>query len=346
MSRTIISVALFGLAVAFGSVTAAPVPPVKAPSDEQERLLARGKKFIERGQIDLFLVASAAWAVKGDDLRLWEPASDFGRGMIERAGMTGDRKPQGSPSSYKSFAAFLSIIKPDFKRMNEPYLRLDPNKAIPPAVYYPEAIQAPGVTDPTGIADCLVLSNGNVRAALGIQHSVVFATGDVTARTALISVVIVCDGDVTVTDGRISQSVIVARGNIIASSDARCAVLMAGGTVQCVYGPRGAPKGGDANVIVEKKPNTLGITFFELHRVGIEAKAAEKVVTLTAIKAGSAAARAGLKVGDVVAAVGAKKPTDPESLRRALRDALALGDAALTVTRDGKPVQVKLALPE
>jgi hypothetical protein len=68
---------------------AAPVPRV--PSDEQVRLQARGKKFLEHGQIDLFLAASAAWAIKDDDLRLWEPAAEYGRRLIEKAGLKKDR---------------------------------------------------------------------------------------------------------------------------------------------------------------------------------------------------------------------------------------------------------------
>ena len=44
--------------------------------------------------------------------------------------------------------------------------------------------------------------------------------------------------------------------------------------------------------------------------------------------------------------VGGKKPTDAESLRRLLRDALALGDAAVKLKRDTDTHSVKVALPE
>jgi S1-C subfamily serine protease len=156
-------------------------------------------------------------------------------------------------------------------------------------------------------------------------------------------VVIVCDGDVVVTTDYIGLSLIVARGNITAKGGS-IVTLMAGGKITLENKDR--INNGPNSYLVEDQLNTLGVTFFELHRVGIEAKAAEKVVTLSAVKEKSAAALAGLKVGDVVVAVGAKKPADVEAFRRALRDALALGDATVRVTRDGKPVEVKLALPE
>ena len=53
-----------------------------------------------------------------------------------------------------------------------------------------------------------------------------------------------------------------------------------------------------------------------------------------------------LRVGDVVLSVGNGKPDSAESLRRLLRDALAIGDATLTLKRGDKTETVKVSLPD
>jgi hypothetical protein len=338
MSRLIPAVALIACTAA---VTVA--EPRAEPTDaEVGALLARGKKFAEQGKIDLFVAATAAWTLKPDDLRQWEPAVRFGQFLIEKAEMKGSRKPQDSPSSYKDFATYLELWKPGFKRLDKPYVRPDPDKAVPPRAFYYEAIQAPGVVDPKGICDCLILSRSGVEAGRGIQSSVVFANGDVSAQTVMYNVVIICDGDVTV--GGTSQAVIVARGNITAKGT-RSAVLMAGGKVTPGK-VQPDPTGENFNIIVEKEPNTLGVTFFELSTVGLEVKAADKDVQVSAVAAGKPCDKAGLKVGDVILEVNGKKPTDAESLRRLLRDALAVGDATVKLHRGDKAETAKVSLPD
>jgi hypothetical protein len=323
--------------------TAAPVPMTPVPSDEGERVLARGKRFAARGQIDLFVAATAAWKLKADDLHMWEPAVDLGRDLIKRAELRADDKPLRTPSSYKDFATFVDRNKLGFKRMSETYFRPDPDKAIPPIPFYREAIQAPGVVDPTGIAYCLILSQGDVQGGLGISASVVFANGDVTVQNLLQDVVIVCDGDVTVAGRLICQAVIVARGNISAPSAAAC-VLVAGGKVAVEN--KKAIKDRNPNCILENQSKMLGLTFFELAQVGLKVKAADKTVTVDAITARSGAEKAGLKAGDVVVEAHGKKPTDAESLRRLLRDALAVGDATVKVQRGNESLLLKLVLPD
>ena len=341
MSRSIPAVVLIACAVAAATAPAAPVPnPV--PTDEQGRLRARGKRFAERGQIDLFVACATRWKVKADDRRLWEPAADLGRRLIEKAEMPGGRVPQDTPSSYKDFAAFVDRWKPEFTRRDEAYFRPDPDEA-PAPVPYEEVIQAPGVVSPVGVAHCLILSQGSVQAGRGIQHSVVFANGDVAARTNMNSVVIVCDGDVTSAEGQITSSVVVARGNITAKS-AATVVVMAGGKVALEN--KDALKRKGFGVISENAPNTLGIKFFELSSVGLEVKAADKAVTVEKVAAKSEAEKAGVKAGDVILEVGEKKPADAESLRRLLRDALAVGDATVKVKRGNDTLSVTLKLSD
>jgi S1-C subfamily serine protease len=229
--------------------------------------------------------------------------------------------------------------------LDELYVRSDPAKATPRVLYYQEAIQAPGVVTAKSITNNLIVSRGSVQAETIVQGSVIFANGDVTSQ-GMLSSVIVCDGDVRATHDTIVQTLIVARGSIIVKGAARGANLIAGGKV--ILGDAREPKN-DAhyNVIKENESKPLGfITFFELSTAGLEVKAADKVVQVSAIAKDKPCEKAGLKVGDTILEVNGKKPDSAESLRRLLRDALAVGDASVKLKRGNDALTVKLSLPE
>src|SRR5262249_23080714 len=87
--------------------------------------LPRGLRVAEQGRVDLFVAATAVWDLQPEDPRLWEPAVDLGYRLIERAKMTEeqDRKPHGGPCSYCDFAAYITLLKPRFTRMDGVYVR-------------------------------------------------------------------------------------------------------------------------------------------------------------------------------------------------------------------------------
>ena len=117
-------------------------------------------------------------------------------------------------------------------------------------------------------------------------------------------------------------------------------------------------EGGHYNVVVEGEPKTLGLnvggepnmlglTFFELlDTLGVMVKAERGTVTVSNYKLRGAFAEAGVEIGDIILEVNGKKPDSPESLRRLLRDALAIGDATVKLQRGDKTETVKVALPE
>lgn len=307
--------------------------------------LPRGQRFAEVGRVDLFVAATAEWNLQPEDPRLWEPAVDLGRRLITKADMKGDRKPHNCPSSFKDFATYKRFYGPRFTRAGEPYVCPDPQQEDPPRLLLNEAILAPGVVSPVGLPGDIVVSRGNVEVTRAIMESVVFATGDVTARNGLYSVVIVCDGDVTLTDSSTSKALIVARGNITIRGGAEASTLVAGGKV--TLGEKRRTDADLYNVIKENETNPLGyVTFFELSTVGVEAKLADTAIKVTAVADGKPFAKAGVKAGDVITGVNGKKPDSAESLRRLLRDALAVGDATVTLRRGDKTETVKVALPE
>jgi hypothetical protein len=305
--------------------------------------LPRGQKFVEEGRVDLFVAATVVWDLKPDDRRLWEPAFDLGRRLIKDAHMTGQRKPNGCPSALKDYEEFVNLLSPRYTRVNEVYIRKEAEPHLLSS--YNEAIQATGVAEPKAIGGNLIISRGNVTATSGIGESLVLANGDISARTIMLNSVLVCDGDVTLTGGAIINCLVVARGNITAAEGADTSVLMAGGKVR--LGKQLPNKGKHHLVLVEGEPNTLGLTFFELlDTLGLVVRVADGNVIVDNYKLRGAFAKTGAELGDIITAVNGKKPDSAESLRRLLRDALAIGDATLTLRRGEKTETVKVSLPE
>jgi serine protease Do len=91
-------------------------------------------------------------------------------------------------------------------------------------------------------------------------------------------------------------------------------------------------------------PRRLGIEYQELHgQLAQYFKVAdERGVLVTAVEPEGPAAKAGVKVGDVLLEVAGEKIESGSDLRQALEDVKAGEEVALTVQRDGKPVELKL----
>lgn len=301
--------------------------------------LTRGPRFAKQGRFDLYVASTATTDFKTEDPRLWEPALDLGRRLIAKAEMTGDRRPHGCPALCKDFPAYRASRFPRLIRTDGVYARSEKDTLI-----LFGAIQAAGVAEPQSM-HALIVSRGPVGAKGVIRQSLVLATGDVTSGDDMSDSVVICDGDVRV-GGHMGTCLVIARRKITIGGRADACTLIAGETITIIKPPERAIEGFE-NIIKEKETNPLGyITFFELSTVGVEAKAAEKVVKVTSITDGKPFANAGVRVGDIILEVNGKKPDSPESLRRLLRDALAIGDATLKLQRGDKTETVKVSLPE
>ena len=318
--------------------------PRARPGNELDKL-SRGEGLVKKGHVDLFVAATAVWDLEPQDPRLWMPPLELGRTILTKTGRQGQRRIYACPAAYPNFATYLRRRNPRFTRTEVAYICPDPEKENPPILYRNESIQASTVVSPTGIHGGIIVSRGGVQTKKAIQGSVVLANGDVTAVTGLYDSVIVCDGDVTVTDWDISLSVIVARGNITAKRGATMCDLIAGGKV--AVGKNYRVSDPSHNVIKENEACAFGfITFFELSTVGVDVKLDDKIVRVTTVKEKMPFATAGIKVGDKIVSVNGKKPESAESLRRLVRDALAIGDASVVVRRGEKTETLKVSLPE
>jgi serine protease Do len=93
-------------------------------------------------------------------------------------------------------------------------------------------------------------------------------------------------------------------------------------------------------------PRKLGIEYQEIgdQLAKYFKLAAESGVLVTRVEEDSPAAKAGMKAGDVILKVGSVSTRDGEALRDALRKAEAGQEIAVTVQREGRPVELKVKL--
>jgi hypothetical protein len=197
------------------------------------------------------------------------------------------------------------------------------------------------------VISCLILANGDVEVLAprkGVRHptsgSVVLANGAVKLGDTGGSVVI-CDGPVAV-DGHVAGSIIIARGEVCCRGPVDGSVIISGGAIlsrrnalQLAYAEEG-----------QEYPFHR-LRYFAPHRLGIEVKDAKLGVqvewaSLPRLKAFSAA---GVREGDVIAALDGQKVEDREHFRRLLRPHAAERDAfTLALLRKGKRLDVRVSL--
>jgi serine protease Do len=93
-------------------------------------------------------------------------------------------------------------------------------------------------------------------------------------------------------------------------------------------------------------PRKLGIEYMELGEqlAGYFKLSGKSGVLVTAVAADGPAAKAGMKAGDVILKLAAEAIADGDDLRDAVSKAEAGTEVAITVQRDGRPVELKVTL--
>lgn len=305
--------------------------------------LTREERFAKRGQVDLYVASTAATKLKTNDDRLWLPALEISGSAVTKAGLKGDLLPNCILSA-KNFSSYRKAV------IQNKLIRTDGVFTSDRKGYFVfrGALLTAGVDEPQSI-EGLIVSRGEIRVKKDINNSLVLATGDVDVGSMLKSTII-CDGDLRVNKGMCGCFVI-ARGNVIVDGWGYENTVIVGGTATFkkpvpLPNQQTLPKEME-NRVQERVVRPLGfITFFELSTVGIEVKLAGKAVKVAAVAEGKPFADAGVWVGDIITEVNGKKPDSAESLRRLLRDALAIGDATVKLQRGDKTVTVNVSLPE
>jgi hypothetical protein len=321
------------------------LPPLGvAQGPGNSKALDRGVAFAKAGRVDLFVASSAVWGLPANDDRNWNPALKLGV-ELAREGKLEEWPPNDCPKAFLSAAEYRARFNDSrFVVAEEPHVLPLLGADGTPGGFRPGGIIAPGVSSPRGVMFNVIISRGPVKAGTCLSQAVVYATGDVTVGDHLASAVVVCDGDVTVGTG-IESALVVARGKITAKGTTFRSVLVAGGRVTAKRVIQGDPE--CHTRITENELNAFGfVRFFELSRVGVKVSVADKVVRIDSVADAKVFALAGGMKGDVIEGVNGTKPESEEALRRLLRDALAVGDAAVTVRRGDKVYALKISLPE
>jgi hypothetical protein len=194
-----------------------------------------------------------------------------------------------------------------------------------------KAIAEDEVKDPMINSGALV-ARGRVTGT-GWIGAVLFANGNVTL-TGGIDCLIVCDGDVTLT-GCI-RCVAVASGSI-----------KDGGSIDCLLAARGPVQSAGSIRTMSKEKQKVPlqtVKFFEPAQLGAEVALADGKVRVRKVKAGTPLAKAGLRAGDIVTALGETKVESVEAFRRTLRRKLAEGRTVVKVRRGDRMVELPARL--
>ncbi len=168
----------------------------------------------------------------------------------------------------------------------------------------------------------------------GLGISVVVANGDVrfTQTTSVTDCLILAAGDVHIAEGcTIAGSTILAGGRIH---------LPPKGPVRDSYSIRDSR-------LEERVPNTLNpFQFVELSQVGLAVQTADGGVRVEKAEVKKPFAAAGVRKGDVVAAVDGKKVESVAGFRKQIRTAFVQGDCTLTVRRGAETKEIAVRFPD
>jgi serine protease Do len=107
-------------------------------------------------------------------------------------------------------------------------------------------------------------------------------------------------------------------------------------------------KGGDGDFafrMLGGGPRKLGIEYMELgEQLAAYFKAGSSSVLVTSVDEAGPAAKAGIRAGDVIVKLAGATVSGGDDLRQALSDAEGGSEVAVTVQRDGRPVELKVTL--
>jgi hypothetical protein len=196
----------------------------------------------------------------------------------------------------------------------------------------------------TPMRDCLCVSQGSVQYVAGLTNVILFVNGDMKDCTGVNNCVILCNGSISGTTS-VSNSVLIATGDFAGSTFAENTFFQVKRLGQHtlshdnVYLNHWAvlayEKGNNQFIRAERGPLEL-FSFFDPARQGVTL-AGDGSARLAKVHEGKPFARAGLRAGDVVLAVGRRQVDSGSALRARLRR-LAGGDEVVFKVKRGEKV--------
>jgi hypothetical protein len=205
------------------------------------------------------------------------------------------------------------------------------------------------------VSRSIIFSLNQLHTDISLARSVVICHGDVKplreyGREALIQMVeavLVTRGDVTGPSSDLHSSVILAGGNVTLGHGCNLtnSTILAGGKVTI---PKSATV---KNCVIKEnvKNPTAPFTFFEVADVGLTlgtAAKGAKDLPVADVTPDTPFGKAGVRKGDTILALDDAPPGDAEAFRVKLRRAIVVqGDTLLTVSRDGKTLDLPVYFP-
>jgi len=333
----------------------------------RESALRQIKAYRKSGHYDLLAEVLVRWEDEELSADWWEAFVGAGWDLVEaeaatykRTGLKEKADADRGPD-WGSFARFSSV--PYYKA----YPVGRPALVIPPKVKENEPIRAAcraeelkALNPDRFLAGWVGVAAVTAKVNMSNPGHAFLACGGSVQFGRCSYSVIICGGDCVVDDDGAVNSIIVARRNVLVKKGVVHCVILAGGDVDVsdlhvnnsTIRAAGKIKVGPPNSIIKSEvhpedPKALaGIRFFELADLGLAASLVEKRMRVDRLAADSPLARAGLREGDRIDAVGPETPTDDETLRRALRRAFAERRTTLKIQRDGQPREITVRFPD
>jgi hypothetical protein len=296
---------------------------------EENAAFGKLTEFARRGEIDRLAELLARRPKWDDENACWRVVAGLGGRLSDLEKQTTCRR-----TGFPPLVAALIGDFPLYVERSRPQKVAARLATLKHGRYLARAEHIAGVAPGTGFSDSLLVSSRGVRAH-SLYLSVVFAGGPVEAES-ISSSIVVCDADVNCYDA--SRCLIIARGDVRLTGWVTDCRIITSGSVRFL--PRIPAAVHRNNQVTEHEPNPLGfVKWFDPARVGVTVEAAAGGVRVKA--AGKSFARAGLRAGDLVAAIDGEAVKSPDDFRLLLRAKLADGGKMVfAVRRAGQDLKV------
>jgi hypothetical protein len=189
------------------------------------------------------------------------------------------------------------------------------------------------------LSKAILLTRAPVEATIYAEYSVILADGDVTLAKSQ-SVLVLAAGKVTLNGPDDGHVVVIARGEITVRSDrvSRSVTLVSPAGVKT---ESGKPLPLNAVPTEDSRPVLRGLWSTPDH-LGLEVKVADGGLAVTAVKSRSIAAKAGVRVGDVIERAGGEPVKASDELMRYYWRGAAAEECPLRLRRGKEAVEVKV----
>jgi hypothetical protein len=295
----------------------------------RDRVVARLLAGVNEDGLDQFIARMVF--VKGHATEeRWQAAAAVARALRERAGKLG-WKAAGGEVDYLRLRVIDSIERGVARNAR---ILTDGTEGLDNLLDRCFIVSSGSVDRVNGIYDCVLLIDGDLKYANAIRNSLVFCTGNVQGINAVDNSLIVALGGLGQFTG--------ARNNCIDVKHLGLCNTSKNNLYLNLPSLEAAASSGDRFQATEEAPSRL-VRLWSPARLGLALAPAGGEVKVATVKAGSAAARAGLRADDTVVAVDGAKVTSVHELRRCLLRKAPGESVVLVVRRGGREVKLTLA---